>query len=234
MFKQFGCVYKITNLINGKCYIGQTVRPLDVRWKLHKRSSACRMIHRAIKKYGDQNFSIEEIYISFDLEDLNTKEQFFIEYYDSFNTGYNLNRGGKNYIRTEETKKKLSEWQLGEKSHRYGKPAWNKGKKLGFIPSKAFKPGNIPHTKGKKLSKDTIEKAVKSREWYYKNPKPVSDETRQKLKEINSKRIKCHELNLIFNSATEAAEFIGSTQGNVSSVARGLRKHAKGYRFSYV
>jgi predicted GIY-YIG superfamily endonuclease len=49
------CIYKITNTINGKVYIGQTIQPLDKRWSQHKRSARMKepySIHRAIAKYG--------------------------------------------------------------------------------------------------------------------------------------------------------------------------------------
>lgn len=58
-------VYKITNLVNGKLYIGQTTRTLKNRWDNHlwyavHKNSNCN-IHQAIRKFGEKNFSIEEI-----------------------------------------------------------------------------------------------------------------------------------------------------------------------------
>ena len=55
-------IYKITNNINGKIYIGQTTQSLANRWSQHtKEISKCFRMKAAIKKYGKESFSIEEI-----------------------------------------------------------------------------------------------------------------------------------------------------------------------------
>lgn len=60
----YGIIYKITNLINSKIYIGQTIKKMQIRWKEHQ-SAAKRGIntyfHKAIRKYGIENFVIEQI-----------------------------------------------------------------------------------------------------------------------------------------------------------------------------
>jgi group I intron endonuclease len=59
-----GYIYKITNKINNKCYIGQTILNLFVRWKQHKRiSSNCLYLKRAFDKHGIDNFKFELIMI---------------------------------------------------------------------------------------------------------------------------------------------------------------------------
>jgi len=59
-----GIVYLITNQINGKVYVGQTIRPLEFRYAQHK-SEARRgrryALYNAIQKYGLQNFTIQEL-----------------------------------------------------------------------------------------------------------------------------------------------------------------------------
>lgn len=94
--KIYGCVYLITNLINGKRYIGQTTIGIEKRFKAHysdsKSSRSNKMaITNAIKKHGKENFTIKEIAISYNQEQLNFSEEFYIK---SFNTlspnGYNL------------------------------------------------------------------------------------------------------------------------------------------------
>ena len=57
-----GYIYKITNKINNKIYIGQTNRTIEIRWKEHCRHLNSNMpICRAIKKYGESNFLVEEL-----------------------------------------------------------------------------------------------------------------------------------------------------------------------------
>jgi len=100
----------ITNKINGKRYIGQTVRSLSSRWSSHKSGrSRCLAIKSAIDKYGAENFTVESIFNAESLEELNKKEEEFI---NNFNTlapnGYNLKTGGSAPKFSEESKEKMS------------------------------------------------------------------------------------------------------------------------------
>ena len=77
-FKRIGSIYKITNTINGKIYIGQTIQNVKLRWKCH-RNDKKGIIRNVISKYGIDNIKFEEIYISFSMEDLNnTEERYFL------------------------------------------------------------------------------------------------------------------------------------------------------------
>lgn len=94
-----GFIYKITNNVNGKVYIGQTIQTIKERFYQHCATkcsdSVLNMaIHRAIKKYGKSNFTIEVIE-EVDKDSLNDREKFWIEYYNSYNNGYNSTRGGQ-------------------------------------------------------------------------------------------------------------------------------------------
>lgn len=82
-------IYKITNLINGKNYIGQSIH-IETRWNEHCRNSSKRLISQAIQKYGKENFSFE-ILEECSQEQLKERERFYIQ---KFNTivpnGYNV------------------------------------------------------------------------------------------------------------------------------------------------
>lgn len=86
-------IYKITNLINNKIYIGQTNNP-NRRWKEHRNSnSGCIKLRNAIKKYGSENFIFEIIegpIINYD-----EREKYWITQYNSINEGYNIAEGGQ-------------------------------------------------------------------------------------------------------------------------------------------
>lgn len=90
-------IYKITNKLNGKVYIGQTQRDLESRIREHIQSARLGTgyyIHAAIQKYGWENFQVEPIAYTNDVDTLNELERFFISRYKSDELGYNLAPGG--------------------------------------------------------------------------------------------------------------------------------------------
>lgn len=102
-------VYKITNNINGKSYIGQTKRSPHIRWKEHKtrNNSVCPKLKRAFEKYGTENFSFEILCEVNTLEELNKKEVELISKYNTIDNGYNIDMGGKNKKRPKEVVEKI-------------------------------------------------------------------------------------------------------------------------------
>lgn len=87
-------IYRIINIINGKCYVGKSI-DIEFRWKQHLRDidDNC-LIHRAMKKYGIENF-ILEIVEECNGDMLNNREKYWIKYYDCCildgdNKGYNM------------------------------------------------------------------------------------------------------------------------------------------------
>ena len=88
-------IYKIENLLNGKSYIGQSIE-IEHRFAKHKCAKDDFYIHRAIRKYGVENFSFK-ILEECNLEELNEKEKYWIKYYNSLTpNGYNMIPGGSN------------------------------------------------------------------------------------------------------------------------------------------
>ena len=95
-----GFIYKITNKTNAKSYIGQTKRDYNVRIHEHFRDAYRpksltynTLFHRAIRKYGINNFDIT-ILEQCENNQLDAREQYWIEFYSSFPDGYNMNAGG--------------------------------------------------------------------------------------------------------------------------------------------
>lgn len=95
-------IYKFTNNINNKSYIGQSIS-LENRYKHHVKNclnknhlSYNSLFYRALRKYGLESFSYEVLIESLELnkEDLNFLEIYYIEKYSSFGNGYNMNKGG--------------------------------------------------------------------------------------------------------------------------------------------
>lgn len=121
-------IYKITNKINGRFYIGKHTPSEKETFNKYYGSGVA--IEKAIKKYGKENFTkeiLEEIDNSKDREYLNKREQFWIKETNAYESelGYNLTPGGdtvfitkefrnkskefrKTYVMSEETKRKIS------------------------------------------------------------------------------------------------------------------------------
>lgn len=133
-----GYIYKITNKIDGKIYIGKSKTTVNGRWNTHlsalkkyiqsdKNSSK---LYNAMVKYGVENFIIEQIdECSFD--ELDERERYWIAKLDSRNpnVGYNICKGGEcgpggpmfsGHKHSEETKAKMSADRTGDKNSNYG------------------------------------------------------------------------------------------------------------------
>lgn len=125
-------IYKITNKINNKMYIGQTIYAIEKRFQRHIRDALSNNLDthlsRAIRKYGKDAFIVEEIDTANTQEELNEKEHYYIHYYNTLQKGYNetdsiAKCGGNTYAgRTKEkmdiTKEKLSQGKMGGKNPR--------------------------------------------------------------------------------------------------------------------
>ena len=123
-------IYKITNIQNDKVYIGQSVRPIEQRFKRHLTDALNNKLDthfaRAIREYGADSFKLEEIDSAITQEELNKKEQYWIKYYNSVKEGYNETDaiekcGGNTYqSKTEEEmeviKEKIRQTKLGAKN----------------------------------------------------------------------------------------------------------------------
>lgn len=120
--KPFGIIYKATNLINGKPYIGQTVKTLHKRKIEHKsnvkRNSKNYYFYNGIKKYGWDNFEWVTICECSSRDELNEKETFYINELNSLApNGYNLTLGGNGtsgFVFTPEHIKKMSDAKKGK------------------------------------------------------------------------------------------------------------------------
>lgn len=119
----FGRIYKITNTINGKAYIGQTTRTIHYRFDHHKRAkNGCRKLIFAFNKYGRDNFYIEEIATANSQDELDALEVYFIASLKSIENGYNLESGGKSGRKKTKEQKQL----LSLKMSAFGNPFYGK------------------------------------------------------------------------------------------------------------
>jgi len=117
----FGIIYRVTNIINGKIYVGQTVQTLEYRKNSHfNESKRSRFyFHQAIIRYGQKNFIWTILEHCDSKEELDEMEFHYIKQYNSFRPGgYNLTYGGDGtlgLIPNEETRNKMSKASKGHK-----------------------------------------------------------------------------------------------------------------------
>jgi group I intron endonuclease len=162
-------VYKIINKVNGKIYIGKSVNP-SKRWARHVYVSKTNksgykqlLLHRAISKYGQDNFQVE-IIAEYDVEaDALCGETIFIKQFRSndLSVGYNLTEGGEGttgYKLTDEHKKQISIKNSGTNNGMYGHTQTSNDRKL----------------RGTKISETKKNNPT--------TPRPVSEKTIEKLK----------------------------------------------------
>lgn len=182
----FGYIYKITNKINGKCYIGQTI---DIVKRFDKYRRLCvkgqPKIYNALKKYGVDSFSFEILDTVSDQDTLDFLEDIYILCFDSIEYGYNSKPGGGNRVKfTEDVKRKISSSLSGKNSVWFGRK---------HTKEECDKISNA--LKGKKHSEETKQKMSYLAQGKYegiKNPmfgksawkgKTHSEETKRKMTE---------------------------------------------------
>ena len=109
-------VYKHTNKINNKCYIGITCQTANQRWRLDgKGYSQQTKFYNAIIKYGWDNFNHEILYTNLTKEQAVEIEDALIEQFDSIKNGYNILKSTMPHTTSDETKVKLHQSMLGKK-----------------------------------------------------------------------------------------------------------------------
>jgi group I intron endonuclease len=226
-------IYKFTNLMNGKCYIGKT-NNIKRRIKRHLNDikSSKTYFHKALLKYGIDNFHINIVCICDDFNQLNEMEFHYIKQYKSrqYENGYNLTDGGEGsigYIPTNETRQKISKSLKNRKFTKEWKQKISESKKRNYVKTEH------PNY-GKKLSIEVRQKISKSHKG-----KKVSTATKKKISEWNrSNKNKNRNTYIITKpDGTEIqTKFLSDfckendlVYSCMTKVCRGERKHHKGY-----
>lgn len=169
----YGYIYKITNKVNGKIYIGQTKNSIKARflehcWSAYSKNNTNIILYNSIRKYGVDNFVAEEIDVAYSKDELDDKERYWIKTLDSQNhdIGYNMCGGGEGGIggplfaghhHSIETRKKMSDDRKGEKNANYGNH-WSQSEELKALHSK-LSSGENNGMFGKTQSKESREKS---------------------------------------------------------------------------
>lgn len=207
-------IYKVTNQINGKVYIGKTAKSdIQQRWKEHQRDrqkDRCkdRPFYRALNKYGPENFSIEEIE-QCDISILEEREIYWINCYRSYVdwddcNGYNATTGGDGKA-----------WCDYDQVY----SLWQEGK---LIKEIAEEMGYCVES----VRNILVEKNVKKEERLERGKQSIRKRC-AKLDPVTN------EILTIYDSTAEVERANGNTK-HIADVCNGKRKTCKGYKWCYM
>ena len=231
-------IYLITNKVNGKQYVGQTIHTLQERWYNHcSKNSGCVALKNAIDKYGKDNFILSVIDTAETQKELDEKECFWI---NELNTlalnGYNLKTGGEHIVFTDEIRQKISKSLTGKKLSderkleisEEMKKQWKSGSRTGHPISEKSR-----YVLSEYVQKHGSWNKGLPKELQPRYGKPRSIEERQKISTTLSKPVLCVELNKVFNSSQEASKELHIAFPNISHCLHGRRKTAGGYHWRW-
>lgn len=224
-------VYKITNLVNNKAYVGQTIQKLAQRRREHLSLKGYKGSHllNAIKKYGRNNFSVEVLEECSSIEQLDEREAHWIAKLGTTDRtkGYNIAEGGHRVVLSEESRKKISNSLKGRPMLATTKDALRKAN-LGRKLSKEHIENTKRGLKGRKLSSEH-RKSISVR---MKGKKPDREATRRSA-EKRKKPIVCLNDGKVYRSAIDAASSLNIRPQHIQRVLYGSRKSVHGLTFAF-
>lgn len=219
-------IYKVTNQLNNKVYIGQS-EDIYKRWEAHKvrayNEKYQYKFYEAVRKYGLENFVFTIIELC-DFERLDEREQYWIKYYDSYNNGYNSTEGGDTLWKEaiQKTQKIVLQYDLD-------------GNFIKQFPSahEAERQTGIQFTLICKVCRGEREQTGGYIWRYLDNPLPIKKLTKVRM----SYPVQQFDLenNLIntFKTAAEAERQTGINSIVIARVCKGKGKTAGGYIWKY-
>lgn len=209
-----GYIYKVICKTSNKIYIGKTESSVSKRWREHCRVAFLEShgdynfpFHRAIRKYGTENFVVETIDQTENSEELKEKEKFWINFYNSYYDGYNSTLGGD------------------------GQCKYNYDDIVNYYLTHDYSLKNTClHFK---IYDQVVYSALKSKNIDYKKLKSTNKNINKSKK--NNKKILCVELNKIFNSMAEIDKYFNKTvHPNIRRCLNGTTKKAYGYTWKEI
>lgn len=203
-------IYKITNRINNKGYIGKTSLTIEQRWAEHQKDAMSsqknhRPLYSAIRKYGIENFIVEQIEeVSTDKEACE-REIFWIEYYGTFKNGYNATKGGDG--------RSYADYELIYNLFQEGKTS----KEIREITGHAD---------------ETIKRALETKNISSEERMLRGRTTKQSVQMLNKDTL---EILNIFPSITSAERFLNkpNSRRHITEVCQKKRKTAYGYKWQW-
>lgn len=205
-------IYKITNTLTNKIYIGQSI-DIEKRWEAHKLTinnsnieAYERELYKDMRIFGLNNFSFE-IIEECSFEELNEKEKYWIQYFNSYEEGYNNTRGGSGTLKYDYDKVKEL-WQQG------------------LTTKEISMQMNINYAQTNIILGIL---GISNKEKYNRNSSSNDSHSRYS-KKVYQKDLLTHAIINVFESVSEAAQFLGIER---STFREALQKHNNNYRGFY-
>ena len=234
-------IYKYTNTVNGKVYIGQTSKSLEERAQANGHNYCqCRRFYAAIKKYSWASFIPEVLETVCTVEEANERETYYINLYKSTDEryGYNLALGGDNKQMMPATKALISQRAKERYADKTKTPMYGRKHTEDTLEkqSKKKRGENNPMfgsvwtdrqrqnsgTRGKKLNLSEDQR------------KELSDRFRSIGATTGLRAIRCIEDDITFPSIVVAATHYGVSKSTLCGHLRGLQKSCCNRHFEYV
>lgn len=228
-----GYIYKITNLINNRPYIGKTSQTVEKRWKSHyyeaRRWKKCQetgtdfgyssSLYPAMNKHGYENFAIQLLEEVDSLEALNQREKYWIDFYDARNNGYNIAAGGHGgfFLGCKHTPEALEKIGAASRQRKHTPEARAKisKSKMGHLTTDETKE-KIRKTKtGRKFGKH-------------------SDEWNTNISLGHAHKVLCVETGVIYRNATEAARQTGIRRSAIANCLAGISRTSGKCHWKYL
>lgn len=224
-------IYKITNKINGKFYIGQSV-DIERRFMEHKTPhGTMTSVKLAMKKYGKENFSFEVIEECSE-DELNEREMYWIA---TLKPQYNRCGGGtgarghhvSEEVRSELSRKSKAYWDRLPDEKKQSIVSNLTGHPIGYATSEKTKEKLRAANLGKKQSRNTVEKRKQT----------IAEMKKNGYVQTNSghkKKVICKETGVVYESVKSVAESICCTASHVTHCLKDSSRTCKGFHFEYV
>ena len=230
-------IYKHTNKINGKCYIGQTCQTLSQRWRKGDGYKSSTYFYHAIKKYGWDNFEHIILECGLNEDEVDEREKFWIKYFNSNNKdfGYNLSDGG-NLEHSFNENHKINHQKAMSETLGIQVICLNTKKIYPTITQAELETGakhisDCCKGKIKSSGKDAQGNAL-----YWKYLSEYTGDEHFELKKQKRKKtaVLCIQTGNIYSSAMEAERITNIDSTSIGRCCNGKRKSAGGYTWKWI
>lgn len=226
----YGYIYKTTNLINNRVYIGQHKSEVfDFKYK-----GSGKILLQAFEKYGKDNFKCELIQECFSKDELDQCEKFYIDKYSKlYSDLYNITQGGfggsaSGYISIR---------NIDGKCKRILPDELDQYVKLGYV-----KGGPLPTQETVLKRANIMKNVVRTPQWCKhisegQRGKIIPDSSKIKMSNAKNsikKKVLCVQTGIIYESLSQAEKLTGISRGNIRFCCIGKYKHAGNFQWKYV